>query len=77
MSRAEYDKMVKTGYVQKPYNANQSYVANPVDYNAFYEQAMEDSVYVEFNVPLSSVKQTKDVWEAIQGSNLMYSKLDL
>ena len=77
MSRAEYDKMVKTGYVQKPYNANQSYVANPADYNAFYKQAKKGSVYVEFDVPLSSVKQTKDVWAAIPGPNSMYSKLDL
>ncbi len=37
MSQGEYDKMVDTGYVQKPYSAEQSYVANPADYNAFYK----------------------------------------
>ena len=56
MSKDEYNKMVDTGYVQKPYNADQSYVANPADYNAFYKQAKPGTVYVEFDVPSSSLK---------------------
>ena len=76
MSQGEYDKMVDTGYVQKPYSAEQSYVANPADYNAFYIQAKQGTVYVEFDVPSSSLKQTKDVWATIPGPNSMYSKLN-
>lgn len=76
MSKDEYNKMVDTGYVQKPYNADQSYVANPADYNAFYKQSKPGTVYVEFDVPSSSLKQTKDVWATIPGPNSMYSKLN-
>ena len=56
MCRDEYDKMVKTGKVQESYSGI-THVANPADYNAFYKQAKKGSVYVEFDVPLSSVKQ--------------------
>ena len=77
MSKEEYDKMVKTGYVQKPYNADQSYVAYPADYNAYYKQTAKGSVYVEFDVPTSSLKQTKDVWATIPGPKSMYSKLNV
>ena len=67
--------MVETGLVQKPYDADQSYVANPADYNAFYKQAPVESVYIEFDVPMSSLRQTKDVWAAIPGPGSIYSKL--
>ena len=77
MSKEEYNKMVRTEYVQKPYNAEQSYVANPADFNAYYKQAPKGSVYVEFDVPSSSIKQTKDVWALIPGPNSMYSKLNI
>ncbi|MCX4354252.1 MAG: hypothetical protein OSJ60_21950, partial [Lachnospiraceae bacterium] len=77
MSKEEYNKMVKTGYVQKPYNAEQSYVANPANYNAYYKQANKGSVYVEFDVPSSSLKQTKDMWAAIPGPDSIYSKLNV
>lgn len=76
MSRDEYNKMVETEHVQKPYNADQSYVANPADYNAFYKQTEKGNVYVEFDVPTSSLKQTKDIWATIPGPNSMYSKLN-
>ena len=76
MSREEYDKMIKTGYVQKPYNADQSYVAHPADINAFKKQASVGSVYVEFDVPLKSIKHTKDVWATVPGPNSIYSKLN-
>ena len=77
MSKDEYNKMVETKHVQKPYNADQSYVANPADFNAYYKQASKGSVYVEFDVPSSSLKQTKDVWAAIPGPNSIYSKLNI
>ena len=76
MFRAEYDKMVKTGKVQESYSGI-THVANPADYNAFYKQAKKGSVYVEFDVPLSSVKQTKDVWAKILGPKTPEGKLNL
>ena len=69
--------MVETGYVQKPYNAEQSYVANPAHINAYYKQTAKGNVYVELDVPSSSLKQTKDAWAAIPGPNSMYSKLNI
>ena len=77
MSKEEYVKMIETGYVQKPYNADQSYVANPADFNAFYKQAKPGTVYVEFDVPTVSIKQTKDIWATIPGPNSIYSKLNV
>ena len=77
MSKEEYYKMVKTGYVQKPFKADQSYVANPADYNAFYKQAKKGTIYVEFDVPSESLKQTKDMWATIPGPNSVYSKLNI
>ncbi len=75
MSQAEYDKMVESGYVQKPYNADQSYVANPASYDAYYKQTSKGSVYVEFDVPTSSLRQTKDIWATIPGPDSIYAKL--
>lgn len=77
MSESEYQKMADTGYVQKPYNADQSYVANPASYDAFYKQAPKGSVYVEFDVTASSIRQTKDIWATIPGPNSLYSKLQV
>lgn len=77
MSKEEYQKMLETGYVQKPYNADQSYVAYPADYNAYYKQTSKGNVYVEFDVPSGSLKQTKDIWAAIPGSNSVYSKMNV
>ena len=34
-------------------------------------------MYVEFDVPLSSLKQTKDMWAAIPGPDSIYSKLNV
>ena len=76
MSREEYDKMVKTGYVQKPYNAAQSYVAHPADINAFKKQASPGSVYVEFDIPSQAIKRTKDTWATVPGPDSIYSKLN-
>ncbi|MGB8454137.1 MAG: hypothetical protein WCD89_17635, partial [Anaerocolumna sp.] len=77
MSESEYQKMVDTEYVQKPYNADQSYVANPASYDAYFKSASKGSVYVEFDVPASSIRQTKDIWATIPGPNSLYSKLQV
>ncbi len=77
MSKEEYSKMIENGYVQKPYNANQSYAANPADYNAYYRQTAKGNVYVEFDGPSSSIKQTKDMWAAIPVPDSIYSKLNI
>ncbi len=69
--------MLDTGYVQKPYNADQSYVAYPADYYAYFKQASKGSIYVEFDVPTESLKRTKDIWATIPGPNSMYSKLNI
>lgn len=77
MSRDEYNKMNSSGYVQKPYKADQSYVAYPASYDAYYKQADRDSVYIEFDVPYSSIRKTKDSWATIPGPNSIYSKLNV
>ncbi|UHA73174.1 hypothetical protein KIK04_21710 [Paenibacillus sp. 481] len=75
MSPGEYDKTIETGYVQKPFTAARTYVAHSASYDAFYKQASKGSVYVEFDVPSSSLRQTKDEWATIPGPNSLYSKL--
>jgi len=66
MSPAEYTEMVNTGIVQESWSS-QTYVANPADPEAFRKQAKPGAVYVEFNVPASSLKQTLEGWARIIG----------
>ncbi|MGM0715516.1 MAG: RHS repeat-associated core domain-containing protein, partial [Bacillota bacterium] len=74
MSREEYDTMVKTGKVPESYTGT-TYVANPADANAFGKQAKPGSIYVEFDVPTSSLKQTNEGWAKIVGPNSLEGRL--
>jgi hypothetical protein len=74
MSPAEYGKMQKTGYVQES-NTGTTHVANPADKTAFGKQAPVGSVYVEFDVPLSSVRQTGESWAKILGPRSLEGRL--
>jgi RHS repeat-associated protein len=73
MSKAEYDTMVKTGKVSESYTGT-THVANPADANAFGKQAKPGSMYVEFDVPTSSLKQTNDGWASIVGPNSLQGR---
>lgn len=57
MSQAEYDKMVKSGMVQESYSGT-THVANPASIDTFEKQAKQGQIYVEFDVPTASLKQT-------------------
>lgn len=55
MSQAEYDAIKASGKVQESLSGT-THVASPADATAFINQARPGSVYVEFNVPTSSLK---------------------
>ena len=74
MSQAEYDKMVKTKVVQESYSGT-THVANPASIDAFGKQAKPGQVYVEFDVPTTSLKQTNKGWAKILGSNTLEGRL--
>ena len=74
MSREEYDKMVKTGKVQESFSGT-THVANSASIDAFFKQAKPGSIYVEFDVPTSSLSQTKDIWAKILGPNTPEARL--
>jgi|GEM_PF-1155080 len=61
MSQAEYNAMKASGKVQESITGT-THVANPADKSAFFRQARSGDMYVEFNVPASSLKQTGDSW---------------
>ena len=74
MSEKEYNKMTKTGMVQESYSGT-THVASPPSSKAFGSQAKSGSLYVEFDVPASSVKQTGESWGIILGPNTLESRL--
>ena len=74
MSQAEYDKMVKTKVVQESYSGT-THVANPASIDAFGKQAKPGQVYVEFDVPTTSLKQTNKGWAKILGPNTLEGRL--
>jgi hypothetical protein len=75
MSKAEYDKMVKTGKVPESFTGT-THVASPADINAFGKQAKPGSIYVEFDVPSSSLKPTNEGWSKIVGPNSLEGRLE-
>jgi RHS repeat-associated protein len=68
MSQAEYDAMKASGKVQESFTGT-THVANPADASAFIKQADPGSLYVEFNVPNSSLKTTGTGWAKVIGPN--------
>ena len=74
MSQAEYEKMVKTGMVQDSYSGT-THVANPASIEAIGKQAKPGQIYVEFEVPISSLIQTNRGWAKILGPNMIEARL--
>ena len=74
MSQAEYNKIVKTGVVQESYSGT-THVANPASIDAFGKQAKPGQIYVEFDVPTTSLKQTNEGWAKILGPNTLEGRL--
>lgn len=74
MSQAEYDKMNATGMVQESYSGT-THVANPASIDAFGKQAKPGQIYVEFDVPTSTLKQTNTGWAKILGPNTVEARL--
>ena len=74
MSKDEYEIMKTTGHVPESLSGT-THVASPANIEAFQKQAPKDSVYVEFDVPSGSVKQTSDIWGKIVGPNSLEGRL--
>lgn len=74
MSQTEYDSMIKTGKVQESFTGT-THVALPANINAFGKQAKPGSIYVEFDVPSSSLKPTNEGWAKIIGPNSIEGRL--
>jgi hypothetical protein len=74
MGRDEYDKMLTTKMVQEGAGGT-SYVAYPADLTAFEAQAKPRSLYVEYDVPHSSLYPAgKEEWKQIAGPDSMYAR---
>ncbi|SHI25091.1 hypothetical protein SAMN02745823_03900, partial [Sporobacter termitidis DSM 10068] len=76
MSQAEYKKLLETGTVPESFSGT-THVANPADISAFGKQAKPGSVYVEFDVPSTSIKPTSNGWSKIIGPNSLEGRLAL
>ncbi|NOK18595.1 TreTu family toxin [Corallococcus carmarthensis] len=66
MSEAEYKAMQATGKVQESFTGT-TYVAYPANPQAYMSQARPGSFYVEFDVPMSTIKPTQQGWARIIG----------
>jgi hypothetical protein len=73
MSEVEYRKMVDTGMVQESLTGT-THVAYPAKASAFYNQARPGSMYVEFDVPATSVVPTQEGWAKILGPNSLQGR---
>jgi RHS repeat-associated protein len=74
MSPMELEEMIKTGRVVESYTGT-THVANPASVEAFGKQAKNGSLYVEFDVNKSSLKQTGENWASISGPNSVQGRL--
>ncbi|PIF92992.1 RHS repeat-associated protein [Acidovorax sp. 62] len=74
MSQAELDAMKASGRVQESFSGT-THVATPTNASAFINQAKPGSVYVEFNVPSSSLRATNEGWSKIIGPNSLEGRL--
>ena len=74
MSQVEYDAMKFSGRVQESFSGT-THVANPADAAAFINQAKPGSLYVEFNVPMSSLRATNEGWSKVIGPNSLEGRL--
>jgi RHS repeat-associated protein len=74
MSESEHALMMKTGKVQESLSGT-THVANPANIEAFIKQAAPGSRYVEFGVPMESIKMTSPGWAKIAGPNSLEGRL--
>jgi RHS repeat-associated protein len=74
MHPEELEAMEKTGMVQESWSGT-TFVAHPADINAYGRQAKTSQVYVEFEVPSSSIVQTKEGWGKILGPNSLQGRM--
>jgi len=75
MSVGEFDGMLKTGTVQAG-AGGRAYVVHPSDSSSFGSQAAPGSLYVEFDVPRSSLQQGgRSDWYQISGPDSLYGRL--
>jgi hypothetical protein len=76
MSEDEYNAMQSSGKVQMSRSGNTS-VANPADINAFGRQAKPGTIYVEFDVPTSSIQPGGNAnWGIIDGPGSITDRLN-
>ncbi|OPX41839.1 hypothetical protein CLHUN_42910 [Ruminiclostridium hungatei] len=73
MSQTEYDAMVKSGKVQES-STGTTHVASPANPEAF-KSAKPGSLYVEFEVPASSLVATSKGWAKIVGPNSLEGRM--
>lgn len=74
MSRQEYDLTLGTGFVQES-TSGTTHVLLPAGQEAFQAQAAPGSLYVEFDVPTSSLKSTQQGWAKILGPHTLEARL--
>jgi len=72
MGDLEYQKMLNSDTVQESLSGT-TYVADNI--NGFIQQAKKGSKYIEFDVPKSSIKSTKDSWYKVLGPNTTEARL--
>lgn len=74
MSQTEYDLMVSTAQVQES-SSGTTHVASPANPAAFQAQTKPGYLYVEFDVPASSIKPTQLGWAKVLGPNSLEGRL--
>ena len=76
MSQAEYDNMISTVRVQESFSGT-THVAYPNNLDSYIKQAKPGSIYVEFDLPQSNLKQTdmNNGWAKIIGPNSLEGRL--
>ena len=74
MSPAEYEQMINTGKVIQS-STGTTHVVSPADINAFGKQAKNGAIYVEFDVPKTSLVPTNEGWAKIVGPDSVEGRL--
>jgi hypothetical protein len=75
----EYQDYLNTGMVQPSKYSNKVDVAYPATAEAYIKEAAYGSYYVEFDVPLSSIKQTYTDrgWAVVRGPTDIFARQDM
>ena len=74
MGEAEHVAMMETKMVQQSLSGT-THVASPASPLAYQAQARTGSLYVEFNVPSSSLKATQEGWAKILSPSTLEGRL--